>query len=52
MDRTDVARSWGKAIVLVATALLLLGVAISSIERNRVPADELEVIPTDPEDNE
>jgi len=52
MDRTDEARSWGKALVLVATALLLLGVAISAIERNRVPADELEVIPTDPEDNE
>jgi hypothetical protein len=52
MDRTDVALSWGKAVVLVATALLLLGVAISSIERNRVPADELEVIPSDPEDYE
>jgi len=52
MDRTDVARSWGKAIVLVAAALLLLGIAISAIERNRVPADELEVIPTDLEDYE
>lgn len=51
MDRTDEARSWGKAIVLVAIALLLLGVAISAIDRNRVPPDELEVIPTDPEDN-
>jgi hypothetical protein len=51
MDRTDVARSWGKAIVLVAIALLLLGVAVAAIDRNRVPADELEVIPTDPEDN-
>jgi hypothetical protein len=50
MDRTDEARSWAKAIVLVASALLLLGVAISAIERNRVPADELEVIPTEPDD--
>ena len=52
MDRTDEARSWGKAIVLVATALLLLGVAISAIDRNRVPADEQEVVPMDPEDDQ
>ena len=46
------ARSWAKASVLVATALLLLGVAVSAIERNRVQVDELDVVPTDEPEGE
>ena len=45
----DAARWWAKAIVLVGTVLLLLWVAVTSIERNRVPLDEADVVEQPPE---
>jgi len=49
-NRADAARWWGKATVLVGTALLLLCLAIMAIERNRVPIEEADVVEQPPED--
>jgi hypothetical protein len=51
-NRADAARWWGKATVLVGSVLLLLWVAVASIERNRVPLEEADVIEQPPEDVE
>jgi len=43
-NRVDAARWWGKATVLVGSVLLLLWVAVTAIEHNRVPLEEGDVI--------
>ena len=49
-NRADAARWWGKATVLVGTVLLLLWVAVTSIEHNRVPIEEGDVVEQPPEE--
>jgi hypothetical protein len=49
-NRADAARWWGKATVLVGSVLLLLWVAVASIERNRVPLEEADVVEQPPDD--
>jgi hypothetical protein len=51
-NRADAARWWGKATVLVGSVLLLLWVAVTSIERNRLPLEEADVVEQPPEEFE
>jgi hypothetical protein len=49
-NRVDAARWWGKATVLVGSVLLLLWVAVTAIEHNRVPIEETDVVEQPPEE--